>query len=284
MLRNGLLFGSDAEAMKPDDIEQVENYRRQVLTAFGDLFTAETRRFPDGHRLLARFNDAVNHALTDSVFKAATETHNELCIARALLLNTTPRILRLDYEPRLIGCSKSIDFRGESEQGLTLFVDVKTIAPEPKDRWEQFEKAGAQDHFPENHIIGLFKDWMGGEIWHGWFAGRGRMLEYTLELEGKIKEANLEGRKDTIFVLALCGTGFHWHESQLEDFADFYRSGKYRSDDCFAEMEAHFIDEQKISLERTVTAFACMHRKQTAIQPAVMHWNVRGPVDPEHDY
>jgi tryptophanase len=25
--------------------------------------------------------------------------------------------------------------------GLTVFVDVKTIMPEPKDRWEQFEKS-----------------------------------------------------------------------------------------------------------------------------------------------
>ena len=85
----------------------------------------------------------------------------------------------------------------------------------PKDRWDQFEKAREDECFPDHHIIGLFKDWMGGEIWRGWLAGRGRMLEYTLELEEKIKEGGLKGRTDTIFILALCGTGFHCTRASL---------------------------------------------------------------------
>jgi hypothetical protein len=267
--------------MEPDEIEHLEIYRAKVATTFGEIFAAETGRFPDGQRLLQRFNESVDHALSGSPQKAVYETHNELCIARALLLNTKPRVLTLAYEPPLTGSAKSIDFWGISAEGLTTFVDVKTIIPEPKDRWEQFEKATEEERFPDNHIVGVFKQWMGGEIWHGWFAGRGRMLEYTLELEEKIKEGGLKGRKNTIFILALCGTGFQWHESQLEDFADFYRDGRYRSDDSFAKMEAHFIKEQKLTLERTVTAFACMYRKQRVILPTLLRWNIRGPVDPE---
>ncbi|MGD0733076.1 MAG: hypothetical protein ABR956_17560 [Terracidiphilus sp.] len=267
--------------MKPDEIEQVENYRTKVARIFGEIFATETGRFRDGQRLLRRFNEAVDHALTGSPLRSVDEAHNELCIARALLLNTTPRFSSVAYEPPLTACAKSIDFCGQSSEGLTTFVDVKTIMPEPKDRWDQFEKAREEERFPNNHIIGLSKDWMGGEIWHGWLAGRGRMLEYTLELEEKIKEGGLKGRKDTILILALCGTGFHWQESQLEDFADFYRSGRHRSDDSFAKMEAHFIKEEKLSLERTVTAFACMHRKRTAVLPTFLHWNVGGPADPE---
>lgn len=271
-----------AAIMKPDEIEQVERYRRQVTSAFGEIFTAETGRFPDGPRILVRFNDAVDRALTGSPLRAITEAHNELCIARALLLNTKPRVSSLVYEVPLMSCAKSIDFRGVSDDGLTVFVDVKTIIPEPKDRWGQFEKMREEERFPEGHIIGVFKEWMGGEIWHGWFAGRGRMLEYTLELEEKIREAGLKGRKNTIFILAFCGTGLH--ESQLEDFGDFYSSGRFRSDDSFAKMEAHFMEEQKLSLERTVTSFACMHRKQRAILPTLLHWKVRGPVDPERAF
>lgn len=67
-------------------------------------------------------------------------------------------------------------------------MDVKTITQAPKDRWEQFDTAREEERFPENHIVGLFKEWMDGEIWHGWCAARGRMLEYTLELEEKIRE------------------------------------------------------------------------------------------------
>lgn len=270
-----------AAIMKPDEIEQVSSYRTKVTRIFGEIFAAETGRFRDGERLLRRFNEAVDRALTGSPLKAVTETHNELCIARALLLNAAPRFSSVAYEPPLAGCAKSIDFSCQSSEGLTTFIDVKTIMPEPKDRWDQFEKAREEKRFPDDHIIGLFKDWMGGEIWHGWLAGRGRMLEYTLELEEKIKESGLKGRTDTIFILALCGTGFHWHKSQLEDFVDFYRSGQHRSDDNLAKMEAHFINEQKLSLERTVTAFACMHRKRTAVLPTLLHWSVTGPVDPE---
>lgn len=268
--------------MESTEKEQIEFYRMQVTTTFGELLARETSRFPDGHRLLRRLNETVDQALTGSPFRMVSEAHNELCIARALLLNKAPRFASLAYEPVLTGCVKSIDFCGVSADGLTVFVDVKTIMPEPKDRWEQFERARTENRFPDNHIVGLFKEWMGGEIWHGWFAGRARMLEYTLELEEKIRDSDLKRRKDTVFILAFCGTGFHWHESHLEDFADFYRSGRYRSDDSFAEMEAHFMKEQKLCLERTVTAFACMHRKRTAVLPTSMHWNVRGPVDPEH--
>ncbi len=158
-----------------------------------------------------------------------------------------------------------------------MHVDVKTIAPVPKDRWEQFEKAQMEKWFRTMSTSDYRRRGWASEIWHGWVAGRGRMLEYTLELEQKIREGGLRGREKTSFILALCGTGFHWHESQLEDFADFYRSGWYRSDDNFAKMEARFIAEQKLVLERTVTGFAYMERKTTAILPVAMHWNVRGP-------
>jgi hypothetical protein len=44
-------------------------------------------------------------------------------------------------------------------------------------------------------------------------------------------------------------------------------------------MEAPFIKQQKLSLEQTVTALACMHRKQRAILPTLLDWNMRSPVD-----
>lgn len=105
------------------------------------------------------------------------------------------------------------------------------------------------------------------------------MLEYTLELGQKIRESDLRRQNDTVFVLAFCGTGFDLHESQLKDFADFYRNGRYRPDDSFAEMEVHFIVEKRLVLEWTVTCFAYMERKKTAILPSVMHWNICGPAD-----
>ncbi len=69
--------------MEPDVIEHIEAYRSEVAKTFGELFAAEAGRFPDGQRLLRRFDDAVDHALTGSPLSAMGEAHNELCIARA---------------------------------------------------------------------------------------------------------------------------------------------------------------------------------------------------------
>jgi len=195
------------------------------------------------------------------------------------LLSTKTAFTALAYEPPLPGCAKTIDFRGVTSDGVTVYVDVKTIKPEPKDKWEQFERAREDDLIPENVIVGLFKEWMGGEIWHGWFAARGRMLEYTLELEQKIREAGLNKQTNTAFCLALCGTGFEWHESLFEDFVDFYRSGRYRSDDSFAKMEAHYMTKARMSLNRTIARFVYIERKTTMILPERLNWNVREPVD-----
>lgn len=78
---------------------------------------------------------------------AIGETHNEVCIARALLMNAKLRFSSLAYEPALPGGAKLIDFCALSAQGMTVYVDVKTIVPVPTDRWEQFERAQREEWF-----------------------------------------------------------------------------------------------------------------------------------------
>ena len=266
-----------------DQIAWLEEYRAEVVKAFTATFADTKDRFSDGERLLRRFNDAVDSVLKGSSFRAVDEAHNELCIAKALLDTTKPRFSSLAYEPLLPGCARTIDFRAVAPDGSTLYVDVKTIKPEDGDRWEQFEEAVREDWIPENVNVVLSKEWMGGEIWHWMFAARSRMLEYALELESKIRESGLKGRADTYFALALCGAGVHWQEDWLEDFVQFYRTGRHRSDDPFAKMETHFIEQEEITLDRTVTRFACMKRRQGELFPTSLNWNVRGPKDPERD-
>ena len=266
-----------------EDTKGLEEYRAEVVETFRKVFADAADRFPDGDRLLRRFNDAVNSALKGLSFRAVDEAHNELCIAKALLDNTKPRFSSLAYEPPLPGCARTIDFRAVAPDGSTLYVDVKTIKPEDKDRWEHFEKAVKEDRVPENVNVVLSREWMGGEIWHGMFAARSKMLEYTLEMESKIRESGLERQADTYFALALCGAGVHWQEDWLEDFVQFYRTGRHRSDDPFAKMEAHFIEEEKIILDKTVTRFACMKRRQGKLFPTRLNWNVQPPKDSEFD-
>jgi hypothetical protein len=264
-----------------EDIAWVEAYAAEVQKSFGVEFAAAADRFKDGKLLLERFRAAIDSVLKDGRghFRAVDEAHNELCVAGALLANTQLKFVRLEYEPPLPGCSKTIDFRATADDEQIGCVDVKTIKPEDTDRWEQFERANTEGWFPENVIVGLSQQWLGGEIWHAWFAARGRMLEYALELEEKIAAAGLAA-DNVIRVLALCGDGFRWQQDQLEDFVAFYSTGIYRGDDSFAQVERKYMEDKKLSLLRNISRFAYFQRKQGEIRPNRVNWNVRPPRDP----
>ena len=264
-----------------DDYEWVKAYAAGVQKTFGQEFEAAADRFRDGQVLLDRFNAAIESVLKNGRghFRAVDEAHNELCIASALLSNKQLQFVRLEYEPPLPGCARTIDFRATADNGQIAYVDVKTIKPEDTDRWDQFERARTEGWFPENVIVGISQQWLGGEIWHAWFAARGRMLEYSLELEQKIAEAGLQAH-NAIFVLALCGDGFRWHQDQLEDFVAFYSTGAYRADDSFSQVECKYMTDKKISLNLTISRFAYFQRKQGEIRPNRVNWHVRPPSDP----
>src|ERR1035437_6477211 len=96
--------------------------------------------------------------------------------------------------------------------------------------------------------------WLGGEIWRSMFTARGRMLEYTLELEAKIAQAKLGG-DNTRLVMGFCGAGFHWRLDELEDFVSFYFSGRHRADDPFSQAELEYMAEKKLGFARTINSF-----------------------------
>jgi hypothetical protein len=264
-----------------EEIAWITGYAATVTTYFESIFGNANDRFNDGPRLVERFKRAVEKVLKDGRgnFRAVDETHNELCVAAAILQNPNPQFVMLDYEPALYGCAKTIDFRVTTVDGATVFVDVKTIKPVPKDRWEQFERALKEGWLSENVRVTLSKEWLGGEIWHEMFAARSRMLEYTLELEQKIANCQLQAER-TSFVLMLCGEGFYWHKDELEDFVSFYFMGRYRSDDPFSKAEAKYIEEKKLSIAKTVSRFACMRRPKGDVEQKRLNWNVQPPHDP----
>lgn len=268
-------------ALSKDDVAWVKSYATHTSDAFRAKFKDAGERFKDSDRLLGRFTKAVETVLAmgRSAFRAVDEAHNELCIAAAILANRKPEFSRLDYESALAGCAKSIDFRAAAKDGFTVFVDVKTIKPAPKDRWDQFETASKSGWLPENVNVVLSKEWLGGELWHDMFAARSRMLEYALELEQKIHACKLAAEK-TVFVLALCGEGFHWDQEQLEDFAAFYTTGFHRPDDPFSKAEAKHIEQKKIMIAKSITRFACMWRTQGEIHHKRLNWHVQSPPDP----
>jgi hypothetical protein len=266
---------SDMAALAKEDADWMNTHATGVGEAFAAVFQTDAR-FPDWRRLMDRFTEGVSSVLKHgfSKFSAVEEAHNELCIAAALLANSTLRFARVEYEPRLDGCSQSIDFRATAEGGPTVYVDVKTIQPRARDRWDHFERAKEEKWLPDNVSVVLSKSWLGGEIWHSKFAARSRMLEYTRGLEKKIAGAGLAGHEDTLVILAFCGSGFHWRVDELQDFVAFYRTGRHRGDDPLAKVESDYIQREKISLAGTITRFACMRRSQGSSH-YTLNWNVR---------
>jgi hypothetical protein len=269
------------QLLHQDEIGWINAYANEVLTTFQSRFESASDRFKAWQPLLDRFSSAIEAVKANgrSHFRAVDEAHNEICIAGALLENRAPLFTCLEYEPVLPGCTKTIDFRATMDKGTMVYVDVKTIKPLAKDRWDQFERAQGEGWFPPNVSVALSKEWLGGELWHNMFAARGRMLEYSLELEQKIEEAKLS-RGDSLFVLALCGEGFHWHEDELEDFVSYYYSGTHRGDDAFGNAEDRYVQEKNITFTKTISRFACMRRPQGDIFSKRLNWNVQPPHHP----
>lgn len=267
--------------LSADDITWVKAHAAEVMQTFGREFDAAKDRFKEGELLFDRFNGAIDSVLKNGRghFGAVDEAHNEVCIASALLANTRLRFIRLEYEPLLLSCDRTIDFRATADNGQIVYVDVKTIKPQAADRWDQFERATKEGWIADNVHVVISEEWLGGEIWHAWFAARARMLEYAMELESRIADGNIAG-ENMLFVLALCGDGFRWQQDGLEDFVSFYYDGVHRADDAFSKAELRYVVDKKIRLKRTISRFAYMKRPQSQIRPARLNWNVRPPQNP----
>lgn len=213
----------------------IEEYADRVHKMYGNLFASSGNQFIGACRLLAEFQKAVTAVLSNndrSLISQIDDRHNELCIATALLASTEPGFAILEYEPELADCDKKIDFRATTHEQQILFVEVKTIHPDPKDRWDQYQKFLEDNLFPRNVHVGLSRDWLGGELWHNMYAARGNMMKHAVGLETTIRDCNLAD-DNVSFCLALCGEGYYWTEDSLQDFVAFYRTGTHRSDDPF---------------------------------------------------
>ncbi len=198
---------------------------------------------------------------------------NELILANLILNNSQFECKTLEYESVSLKTDKSIDFYYETLDGTKVFCDVKTIQPEMKDAWAKFREE--QKYFPPNVCIDLEPESMGGEIYHNMRSARSSMLKYALECEEKIsvlKVANM-----THFILIFCGNGFHWHLDELEDFADFYFTGKHNPDDQFAAMESNYMGEKEIVFKRDISRFGYLERKEYETNYRQIVCPVQGP-------
>src|SRR5262249_24582718 len=142
----------------------------------------------------------------------------------------------VSYEPEFLPDGRKIDFvvdRGKDN----VYVEVKTVRPRSADTdaaWQRF--IHRKKHHAKDVELLIEKEWMAVSIYNNLFKSRSHFLDYAQDFEKRLQAA--QAIKPGPGVLVYCGTGFAWHRSNLEDFADFYRTGVHRSDDPFGPMEA----------------------------------------------
>jgi hypothetical protein len=235
-------------------------------------------RFPDAKKLTARVETIVGDWKAGRAPDASgvIEAVNEICVAIELLRQKLTAHFTLIYEPSVTLTGRSIDFLlsyGDQRQ----YYDVKTITPRaPEDaklKWEKY--AEMRSLFPTNTALILAEQWMGGEFWHFFSSARAKFLDYTLALERKV--AALPKTSAVTVRMVFCGDRIRWTRDQLEDFADFYRTGIFRPDDPLRKLQAHFLTEKGLVLERTIHGFCYMKRAPLDLRSSSFMMDVRGP-------
>jgi hypothetical protein len=235
---------------------------------------AEDRRLVDAHVMACRFELAVVRWRSSGDFRPVINEANELCAAAELLRDLRPDD-RLRYEPRLIRTPKSIDFCVEWADGGRSWVDMKTVAPGWQDddaAWTRVQQIA--EEMPDNTHLLLDKSWSGAAIGGQWIKARWSFVQRTAELEAKV--ALLTAAERGPVRLLLCSEGA-WHKDDLEDFADFYRTGKPRADDWAQNAIARYMAERNIVFDRSITGFCYLERHHDEVAARHFAIDVRGP-------
>lgn len=260
----------------PIDRELVKGFLAKVDAQIAPAITAGAPRLHGHQKLLAKYQAARTDWNDGKVehIREITAAVNELCIARLIL--DDKRVISASYEPQLESTAKTIDFLvclvGTE---ACIFYDVKTVQPEARDAWDRYERAKSKGWFTPHTELALEQEGMGGEIAHELFASREKFLDYTLELEAKIR--SLPTQTPTYFRLIFCGNGVQWRRDHLEDFADFYFSGHNRADDTLGSMQSHYMAEKRITFDRSIHGFCYFFRKQLGTTEKAFRCDVRGP-------
>lgn len=260
----------------PIDRGLVEGFLSKVDAEIVPAITAGASRLQGYQKLLAKYQAARtdwNDRKVEHV-QDITPVVNELCIARLILDDN--RVRSASYEPQLEGTAKTIDFLvclvGTEAR---IFYDVKTVQPEERDAWDRYQRFRENSRFTPHTELELEQEGMGGQIAHELFASREKFPVYTVELEKKIR--SLPVANSTCFRLIFCGNVVQWRRDHLEDFADFYFSGRFREDDSLGSMQTHHMAEKRITFDRSIHGFCYFFRKQLSTTEKAFGCDVRGP-------
>lgn len=264
--------------MSTADPDRVNSFLKIVDCEIVPRIEASGDRLTGYRKLLRKYRSECKAWRSGNIthVRGFTEAVNELCLAKRILDDT--KVKAAEYEPAIEKTDKTIDFlvypADSKNPDARIYYDVKTIHPEERDRWDQFEEMKVKGRFTPGTELDLDPEWMGGEIAHDFFAAREKFLEYSREFEAKIR--HVENLKGCRFGMVFCGDGFQWPRDHLEDFADFYFTGRHRTDDPFGAMEAHYMAEKDIAFDHTINGFCYLQRAISSINVTFCR-NVRGP-------
>jgi hypothetical protein len=259
--------------------DEIEQHIAAVEAFYGPLITDSDSRLEGGTKLWAQFTDAVaayrKHG--KAAFTAVIERVNELAVARIILNDPSLPSCKVFYEPQIAADDRRIDFVVPAAEGGSLYIEVKTVRPTAGDSEENWQKYEARkERHTENVSYLVDKNWLGAAIYGNSFSARSKFMQYTRDFEARLAEAHKvqPGRGFLVF----CGSGMEWHRSELEDFADFYLTGRHRQDDPFAKMEAEALTKGSIELKRNIAAFGFVKRPMDCITEEKWIADVRGPL------
>jgi hypothetical protein len=230
-------------------------------------------RFSDADILVQRFEAAVVRWRSSDDFRPVINDANELCAASEILddLRSVDRLL---YEPRLSATPKSIDFCVEWADGGRSWIDMKTVAPGWQDddaAWERIRQIAAEA--PANTHLIVHRDHAGAALGGQMIKARWSFIQRAIALEAKIALLN-EAERGPVRLL-LCSDGAR-HRDELEDFADLYRTGKFRADDWAQNAVARYMAERNLSFDRAITGFCYLERRHDEIQARKFTIDVKG--------
>ena len=255
---------------------EIEEHISAAETFYWPVILGQSSRLESGAKLWRQYQKALKayrRGATD--FLPVYERINEMAAAHVLLSNSALHAATIAYERPIAAERSLIDFTVWWPQGRTFYIEVKTVHPRTEDSeatWAHHKRRSA--HHPENVHYIVREDWLGGKLSGDSFSARSSFMTYSRQFEERLAAAN--GVRPGEGVLLVCGTGFEWHLSNLEDFVDFYRLGVHREDDSFAKMEAHDLAERSIELKRNIGKFAYIKRPMNHVTPEMWCPNVQG--------
>jgi len=258
----------DWQTMKKKWIDDVKNTLLPKLS--------RDSRFINSIQLINRFQSEIQVWEKTALFKPLIEIGNELASAEKLLDHLTANDT-LTYEPPIIGTNKKIDFLINAASGAYEWIEVKTVAPQWVDDqagWIRFTQIAQEA--PENASFIARREWAGAAISGQAIKARWSFIQRAAEIEARAQ--SIPKNQSGPISLLFCSTGLAWAKDELEDFADFYRTGAFRADDWLSNATKRYMQDQSLTFDRSIAGFHFLGRKHDEVSANDFSRNISGPI------